>query len=500
MGARPDPYLLRALGQSPQAFYEAARPGTQRPFHRDRSSADLMTLQGAVALRAQMRHLERNHDLVRGALDTLVNNTVGPSGIGAEFQPRRRDGSIHTQYRDALNEAFRDWCKRPEVTWTHSWSKAQRLTARTWFRDGEAFAQRIVGFVPLLDHGTRVPYSLELLEPDFVPMDYSDESKGIRQGIERDAWGRKRRYAVYKRHPGDFMGGGTASYMVEAEMKWIPADRMLHVAQLDRIGQLRGVTRFASVIQRLQDIKDYEESERIAAKVSAMLTAYVKRQAPDGEGYTPALDPVTGQPMPREIGLAPGTIIDTLAVGEEIGLIDSKRPNPNLVTFRQGQIRMFAAGVGASYSSLSRDYNGTYSAQRQELVEQWIHYACGTDDFVSMFVAPVVNDFPLIAHMAGVVPMPADLAPMTHDDVLYIAPSMPWIDPLKEAAAWLALVQGGFASQVEVIRKRGTTMDAVLGQIEQFQGEAQRRGLVFNSQVAWETIARAMAQPEAANA
>ena len=30
------------------------------------------------------------------------------------------------------------------------------------------------------------------------------------------------------------------------------------------------------------------------------------------------------------------------------------------------------------------------------------------------------------------------------DDVLFVAPSMPWIDPLKEATAWLALVQAGF--------------------------------------------------------
>ncbi|MGU0161066.1 phage portal protein [Escherichia coli] len=44
-------------------------------------------------------------------------------------------------------------------------------------------------------------------------------------------------------------------------------------------------------------------------------------------------------------------------------------PNPNLETFRNGQLRAVAAGSRLSFSSTARNYNGTYSAQRQELVE-----------------------------------------------------------------------------------------------------------------------------------
>lgn len=456
--------------------YEAATPSRRRKFSRDKSGPDRLTQRSAAALRDQVRHLERNSDIVKGALDTLVNNTVGAAGIGVEFQPRRMDGTIHTEYAEALAEAWRDWQRRPEVTWTHAWPKACRLVARTWYRDGEAFAQRVMGYVPYLRHGSAVPYSLELLEPDLVPLDYDDHARGIRQGVERDAWGRRRNFMVYRRHPGEFIAMPTTG-----DLKAIPADRMLQIAQLDRIGQLRGVTRFASAITRLEDIKDYEESERIAAKVAAMLTAFVKRQAPDGGGYEPEIDPKTGEAKPRDIALSPGTIIDTLAVGEEIGLVDSNRPNPNLITFRQGQLRAAAAGIGTSYSSLSKSYDGTYSSQRQELVEQYVHYACLTDDFVGMFVAPVVDDFITMADMSGVVPIPRDLRPGSFDDVLFVAPSMPWIDPLKEATAWLALVQAGFASEFEVMHKRGVKPSAVLAQIAEFRRMAGEKGLTFNS-------------------
>lgn len=474
----PERAVNRLRARIVLAHYEAAKPDKQRKFRRSSGAPD--TLVGAAGrnLRDQMRFLERNHDLARGTLHTLVHNTVGPQGIGVEFQPRRVDGSIHTEYAAALTEAYRDWQIRPEVTWQHNWPGAQRIAARTWFRDGECFAQRIRGNVPKLDHGTRVPYSLELIEPDLLPLDYDDDARNIRQACERSEWGRTMAYWIYKGHPED-----TRNFRVlsERDMKRVPADRMLHLAHRDRIGQLRGVSHFASVITRLEDIKDYEESERIAAKVAAMMTGFVKRASPDG--FDPAGLEVdeNGRLKPRDLRMSPGMIIDSLAVGEEIGLIDPNRPNPNVVAFRGGQLRAMAAGVLASYSSIARDYNGTFSAQRQELVEQYVHYAVLTDQFSSQFVRPPIEDFIFMADMSGVVPMPPDLKPGTHNDLLFIAPSMPWIDPLKEAMAYLALVQAGFASEYEVLRKLGKNPSDMLAQIKDWRAKAHKDGLVFNS-------------------
>lgn len=471
--------LKRLQARRVLSQYEAAKPSRLRKQARDARSPDSQVQQGAVALRALARNLEQNHDIARGALRVLINNVIGASGIGIEPQPRYKDGTIHDAYAKALRDAWRDWCLTPEVTHRHHWSKVQRLVCKTWLRDGECFSQRLIGPTPGLDHGTRVPYSLELIEADLIPMDYHDAARGIQQGIERNAWGRPTGYWTYKAYPGDTW---TKRSM---EMKRIDASRMHHVASIDRIGQMRGVSEFASVITRLEDIKDYEESERIAAKVAAALTAYVKKGAPDqygdpGAGGTNA----DGSAAPREIGMAPGMIIDSLAAGEEIGMIDSNRPNPNLITFRQGQLRAVAAGLGGSYSSIARDYNGTYSAQRQELVEQWIHYAVLTDEFVGQYVQPVWQDFVATAHLSGVVPMPKDVDPASVDDALFVGQSMPWIDPLKEALAWHSLVQDGFASEVEVMRKRGANPRDVLEQIQAHRALCKEKELVFSSDFA----------------
>lgn len=479
--------------------YEAANPTRTRKFYRDAHSPNQLTQLSAVALRAQARQLHRNHDVSRGILRTMVNNIVGANGIGIEPQPRRKDGTIHEEYAKALRDIYREWCQRPEVTGRMSFAKAQRAMALTWLRDGEAFAQELVGAVPGLVHGSRLPFSLELFEPDMVPYDYPYGSASVQgderiaQGIERNAWGRPVAYWVYKRHPAE---GATA--FSTADLKRVPADRIHHLANLDRIGQMRGVSEFASIITRLEDIKDYEESERIAAKIAAALTAYVKRSAPDGYAG-PELDE-NGDPKPRSLSMAPGMVIDTLAAGEEIGLIDSNRPNPNVVTFRQGQLRAVAAGAGVSYSSAARDYNGTFSAQRQELVEQWVNYATLTDEFTGQFLQPCWATFVRVCDLSGVVPMPRDVLPTSADDALFIAQSMPWIDPLKEAEAYVALTRAGFASEVEVMRKRGVNPRDVLEQTRAWRTAAKDAGLTLTSDGAnpVTTGAAAAAEPAAA--
>lgn len=463
--------LRRRTARSALAYYEAGEPTRLRKFHRERGSQNELVQRGAQAIRTQARHLARNHDLARGALRTLVNNVVGPNGIGVEPQPQRRDGTIHSEYATALREAWQKWCRYPEVTHRHPWSRLQRSLARAWLRDGEAFAQMLVGPVAGLQHGTDVPFSLEAFEADFIPFDLSDPAKGIVQGFELNQWGRPRALHVLKNDP-TLLANPIGTH----HTKRIPWERALHIATLDHVGQIRGVSEFASVITRLEDIKDYEESERVAAKIAAMLTAYVRKGSPDV--YAPSEDKTAA---PRYIGLKPGTIIDDLLPGEEIGMIDSKRPNPNVIHFRQGQLRAVAAGLGGSYSSISRDYNGTYSAQRQELVEQWIHYAVLCDEFTGEIVQPSWEQFVQAAHLSGVVPIPADIKPGTAMDALYVAQAMPWINPMHEATAFAKLLEIDTMSEVEVIRKRGANPSDVLKQTAEFRRLAELQGVTLGA-------------------
>ncbi len=464
--------VKRAQARKVLAHYEAAKPGRLRKDRNKNPGPNQLVERSAVALRNHARYLERNHDITRGVLRTLVNNVVGPAGIGIEPQPRRADGSIHTEYAAALRALHRKWCRRPEVTGKMHWAQAERMMAYTWLRDGEGFAQQVVGPVAGLQHATAVPFSLELLEPDFIPMNFSDLSRKIRQGVQLNEWGRATAYHCFKRDPRE-----AGSWVTPSDLKIVSAANMLHVSTMDRLHQVRGISEFASVLTRVEDLKDYEESERIAAKVAASMGAYVKR-IPGPEGYEA---PDGKAQEERHLRMQPGMIFDGLQVGEEIGMIDTNRPNPNLVAWRSGQLRAYAAGVGASFSSISRDYNGTYSALRQELVEQWVHYAVLTDDFAGQFSLPVYETLVRVAHLSGVLPIPKDVQPGTEADCLLVGQQMPWIDPLKEATAFEKLTQAGFTSEVEVIRRRGGNPREVMDQIAEWRNQAGDRGLRFTS-------------------
>ncbi len=452
-------------------FYEAAKPSRLRKIRHDRGSGDAVIGTAGDSLRIQARHLDENHDLARCVLVTLVNNVIG-TGIRAEPHVKNNDRELMREFNRDLLELFADWMKKPEVTWEHHWFGVQRLAARTWFRDGEVLAQRLGGNISLLDHGTRVPYSIELIEPDYLPMDFDDQAKGIIQGVEKNAWGRPRAYHFYKEHPGD----PNSLLQFRNDTKRVKAETIIHLKMVDRIKQTRGVSIFASVLTRLDDLKEYEEAERTAAKVAASMCAFIRKSL-DGEMGTLKADQVGN----RTMRFKPGMVFDNLLPGEEIATIDSNRPNQGLESFRQGQLRAVAGGTATGYSSIAKDYNGTYSAQRQELVEQSVNYMTLREYFIERFIRPVWEDFVTYAITSGTIQVPAGVNEATLLDADFRGPSLPWIDPVKEITAEEKSVQAGFKSRSQVIRERGGNPDDVFEQIRREREEEDEAGLTFTS-------------------
>ncbi|WP_299946928.1 phage portal protein [uncultured Microbulbifer sp.] len=183
------------------AAYEAAKPSRLRKNPIDNRSGDLVVEGDVETLRGQARHLEQNHDFAFGILTTLVNNVVGPRGIDVEFQPKTWDGEIHDDLAARMNGLYREWAQRPECTRQFSWAKTQRLLCNTWLRDGETLLRHLQGSVPGLKHRTAIPYSIECLEPDFLPVDYNDPGKRIVQGVEKSAWGARIRLGEFGQRP-----------------------------------------------------------------------------------------------------------------------------------------------------------------------------------------------------------------------------------------------------------------------------------------------------------
>jgi lambda family phage portal protein len=461
----------RVYGAACDEAYEAAKQTRLRRLSRNGGSGNAAVMLAGPKLRDEARRLERNHDLARGALNTLEQNVVGPQGIAVEPQPMTRAGEVHEDLAWRIKDLWDNWCLAPETTGTFDFASAQRMLVRSWFRDGEVLLQHVVGPLASLDHGTIVPYSIEMIEADLLDWDYIDDTRRILHGVERNAWGRATAYHLFKQHPGD-------PGILSVDRKRLPAELVRHLALRDRIGQVRGVSMFASVITRFADLKEYEESERIAAKVAASMAAFIKRGQPSD--YAEELD-ISGKRVDPPQHFVPGMIFE-LNQGEDIGTINTQRPNPGLEPFRDGQLRAGAAGLRMSFSSLAKKYDGTYSAQRQELVEQWGAYALLSAEFAHQCVRPVYRRFIAAAQQSGELVVPREIDPAKVADALYIPQAMPWIDPQKEAQAWAELEKNHYVAAQEVIRRRGGNPRDVLKQQESWKRSLAEYGLTSSNQ------------------
>lgn len=427
--------------------YEAAMPSRTHKASREHRSANNAVFAAGKSLREQARWLDENHDIVIGLLDKMEERIVGANGIQIEPQPRNITGEINQEFSSELRRRWAAWSLKPEVTGVFSRPQLERLAARSWLRDGDVFGKFVRGNVPDYKHLTDTPFAIEVLEADFVPYEMNDNSQNIVQGIQLNTWRRATAFNVLYDHPGEATG-------IRFKTKAIPADDMIHLALRKRLHQVRGISLLHGIITRLSDLKDVEEAERVAARISACLAFYIKKGNPD------LYMPPEAEIKPRTFDISPGMTFDDLRPGEEVGTIQSNRPNTQLNIWRSGQLRSVSAGSRGSYSSVARDYDGTYSAQRQELVEGFEGFAVLQNEFVSMWSRPVYREW-LKAELLTDLDIPPELDRRTLFDAVYLAPVMPWIDPQKESEAWKNQIRGGAATETEWIRARGRNPDEV---------------------------------------
>ena len=451
--------MRRAQARQLLAYYESARPSRTRTNPTDNSGINRQVAASAVVLRGQARHLDQNHDIAKGVLRELVNKTVGSKGIQVESLARTPDGKIATDFTKRLNDLWKAWCHQCDVTAEYSWSDAQRMMVRSKYRDGEVFERFLQGKVQGMNHAMQVPFTIQLIEADWVPFN-DDASQNIYQGVQLTVWGKPKGYQVYRQNPNDI-------YIPKIDLLF--ANNIRHAKNVERIGQLRGISIFASVMNRLNDLKDYEDSERVAARISASMAAYVKKGTADFYDESR----VDGE---REIPIEDGMVFDGLLPGEDIGTIQANRPSTLLQPFRDSMVKAVSAGTGAGYSPISNDYNGTYSAQRQQLVDNWINYEVLQDEFIAEVVRPTFERFVKMSVASGAVST-RGLDVNTLYDADYRGPVMPWIDPKKEADAHAVKLASRLVSPQKVMRQMGENPHEVLNQIKQFIDELERLGL-----------------------
>ncbi len=407
----PEKGLKRLYDRTLLNKYTAALPRdpkTKQPRTRSKGSSNEVN-KGAKSIYELARNGDENNPFVTAILDELCANVVGPNGIMVEPQPLNHKGEVHIEFAQAIAKWWELHSLAQNIDMETSRSETEWLACRTWLRDGEVFGRMYMGKHPQLQYPSTTPFAVQAFEPQFVPRHITEPQGFVMEGIKRNALGQAISYLIQRDANGfDF-----------AE---VDADFICHLKFTRRLHQNRGVSILHSVLDLIGRLESYDHSEMVSAEIASRFAYYIKRDANVGENDFERSE---------DIFLGMGNSFE-LAPGEDAGVVESNRKESMSNPFRTSQQKLVSSAVGVNNSSVTRNYDGAYSSNRQELVDSYARYRVLQRKFVLSWTRPQYRNALAMAIISGELKMPPDVDINSIFNAIYQAPVMPWIDPKKE--------------------------------------------------------------------
>ena len=438
------------------------------------TSADSEVYGSAQKLRDRARQLCRDNDYARQALRAIEGNVIG-QGIPFQSQVRmQRGGKLDTGINDAIEAAWKRWSYAQHC---HTGGKLcfadiERLVIRACAESGEVF----IRLVRQSFGGSTIPLAMEVIEADQLDDGLngrSQQGNEIRMGVEVDGWGRPIAYHFLAYHPGDYQFSN--QQISTQRHKRIPAEEVVHLYRTDRPGQTRGVSWFASAIQRLHHLAGYEQAEVVRARASSALMGFIT--SPEGELIGD--DVMDGE---RVSNFEPG-VFKYLQAGESVTVPQLDAPDGQFEPFLRAMLRAMAAGIGCSYETISRDFStSNYSSSRLSLIEDRDHWRILQAWLIENFHRRVFSEWLDLAVLSNALALPGyEQQPERFKAARWMPRGWAWVDPAKEVAAYKEAVRCGFKTLADVVAEQGGDLDELLLARQSELAKLDEMGIVVDS-------------------
>lgn len=380
-------------------------------------------------VRARARDLERNSDMANSVIGAYKRNIVG---LGVTLQANTPSEKLN----DAIEEAWREWCKRKncDVTETQSFSQMTRMAVKRKKVDGGIL------FKKCYLSGGLVPFRLQALEVDeldstaMIPHGKGNRVVG---GIE---------YNNYNKPMGYWIRQYSIDGFSNIDPVFVPAKDMIFIYTKNRPSQIREMSDLSPTATRIRDANEFMTAVSVKERIAACLSVFIKKTIPTtgiGRGVAPAQN---GPQVSYEgKSITPG-MIKELNAGDEIQVVNPTGQATDAASFVKQQQRLIGAGQGLSYEATSRDMSqSNYSSARQGIIEDEQTYAEDRELF-DEFRDEVYETFVISGVLCGLFDIPDFWNPEKKKKYLsheWIAAPKKWIDPLKEVQAMKIAVQTG---------------------------------------------------------
>ena len=206
------------------------------------TGADINTILGSSGneLVRRSRALVGANGYARAARRSFVGNLIG-TGI------KPASGV------EEVDQLWKAWCSQADADRQSRFYGVQTILAKSLFDAGEMFVRlrsRREG------DGLRVPLQLQMLEAEYLDRTYTlalPNGNQVKSGIEFNRIVRRVAYHFFRQHPGDGL-----SVVQDPTRTRVPAKDVLHIYEVERPGQIRGMPKSVAALVKLHQLDKYD--------------------------------------------------------------------------------------------------------------------------------------------------------------------------------------------------------------------------------------------------
>lgn len=337
-------------------------------------------------LRAQARKSWIESTETRAIVGRSVELTIS-TGLKLEWTPvfeiclprlvREENRELQKTLIRDVEQRFRLFAESTEsdITGRRTFYQLQYFARHLRKIDGEYFAH-----IRYLDkeRSRMSPIAIQFFRPEQVRNPTKNEDiKAIQdrknicvEGIEIDQFGKAVAYYVHS---------GETYVRIEKQDEKTGRIYMLHGANIDEVGQIRGTSSIASYLHELSKLTGYKIAELQAAVVNALVAGWIE-PSEDADSSKPFSNVIKKNQIENpNVTQAPkqaetydsGLWIQNLKAGEKFHSHNTARPNVNFAGYFEAMFSTMCSAEGYAGSVVSVKFNSNYSAHRGELLLTW---------------------------------------------------------------------------------------------------------------------------------
>jgi lambda family phage portal protein len=430
-------------------MYAAAKPtgdaGNWIPYDGDVNS---LIRSSSQQVRARVRQLVRDFPYAKRA-QAIRNALIIGNGIRLQARLAGPDGTMDRAANEAIENAFADWAQKASIDEKMTFANLQTLADKQDFECGEYF------FVKRYLRGKKHPLRLQPIEADrLLRGQYTGrlpDTVEVQDGIEYE-----------------IATGKVLAYHIEDDgyrykVVRVPADLVIHGYEMERPGQLRGISPIASAVMVAGNLADLLDAELEAMRMASRYLGFV--QSNDIPGFQAANKPKNkkGEDERRlHTEYLDHATLQYLRTGDTVTLAKMDRQSGTFEPYLRFNIRTFSIGAGLTYELVSGDYDKiSYSNLRGIRLDLATILKPIQRSRVDQFCRPVAAAWLEAGLLTdrSLMPFARRITPAAYR---WIVPGMASPDPLKEIKAKIDEINGFMATRHEYCAERGLVFEEVV--------------------------------------